>query len=41
MGSEVPSAKLSCGFCSQETTSSVCMAGSEMGLHRDSDSQLI
>lgn len=40
-GSEVPSAKLSCGFCSQETTSSVCMAGSGMGLHGDSDSQLI
>lgn len=37
-GSEVPSAKLSCGLCSQETTSSVCTG---MGLHGDSRSQLI
>lgn len=30
-GSKAPSAKLSCGFCSQETTSSVCMGWNRDG----------
>lgn len=40
-GSQAPSAQLSCGFCSQETTSSVCMGCEGMGLHGGSCSQLV